>query len=102
MKPGWPGPGEALERMPMRPRALQDCGLWRPPGGRLLCCLLVLAAGCQPPQRSAEHVAVTGQVLLDGKPVTGGQVTFITVNGGFVSTGRIDEQGNYKIEAPVG
>jgi hypothetical protein len=45
---------------------------------------------------------VSGRVLLDGKPLPGGRVMFVTVEGAFASVGRIDEQGNYMIQAPVG
>jgi hypothetical protein len=67
----------------------------------LLCCLLVLAAGCTTKRRTAEHANVTGRVLYKGKPVTGGQLTFVTTDG-FASNGVIDDKGNYTISAPVG
>ncbi len=51
------------------------------------------------PPPSAE---VSGKVLFNGKPVSGGEVTFVAVKGGFASGGRIDESGNYKVTAPVG
>lgn len=64
--------------------------------------LLMLLAGCGSDARSVDHVEVTGKVLLDGKPLPGGKVTFVAVNGGFASSGTIDENGNYQINAPVG
>jgi hypothetical protein len=64
--------------------------------------LLLPAAGCKKTPHAADHVDVSGQVLYNGKPVTGGQVTFVTVEGAFASTGSIDEKGNYTIKAPVG
>jgi hypothetical protein len=63
--------------------------------------LLAWGVGCQS-KRSVEHARVTGKVLFNGKPLPGGRLTFLTVNGGFASTGDIDENGNYQIEAPVG
>jgi hypothetical protein len=74
---------------------------------RLACCclsleLLTLMVGCGKNPRAAEHVEVSGKVLFQGKPLPGGQVTFVAVNGGFASSGTIDENGNYKINAPVG
>ena len=70
------------------------------------CCLtlglLTLAAGCGNNPRSAEHADVSGQVLFRGKPLPGGQVTFVTVKGGFAANGIIDEDGNYRIRAPLG
>jgi hypothetical protein len=62
----------------------------------------VLAGGCKRVRHSAEHTEVTGKVLYNGKPLPGGQVTFVAVEGGFASNGTIDEEGNYKINAPVG
>ena len=67
----------------------------------MLCCLLVLIVGCTSKRRAAEHADVTGRVLYKTKPVLGGQVMFVTSDG-FSSSGVIDEQGNYKISAPVG
>ncbi|QJW96441.1 hypothetical protein FTUN_3998 [Frigoriglobus tundricola] len=55
----------------------------------------------QPP-RSVDHAEVSGKVLLQGKPVPGGQVSFVAVNGGFAASGNIDENGIYQIKAPVG
>ncbi len=74
---------------------------------RLACCclsfgLLTLMAGCSKTPRSAEHVEVSGKVLLQGKPLPGGRVMFVTVKGGFASSATIDENGNYQIKAPVG
>jgi hypothetical protein len=64
--------------------------------------LLMGMAGCTKNPRSAEHTEVTGQVLFQGKPLPGGQVTFVSLKGGFASTGIIDENGNYQVKAPVG
>jgi hypothetical protein len=64
------------------------------------CCLVVLAGGCRG-RREAEHVEVSGRVLLKGEPLPGGRVTFVT-DDGFASNGVIDEQGKYTIKAPTG
>jgi hypothetical protein len=45
---------------------------------------------------------VSGKVLIDDKPLPGGEISFVTVKGGFASSGKIDENGNYKLSAPVG
>lgn len=70
------------------------------------CCLslglLTLLAGCGKNPHSAEHTDVSGKVLFQGKPLPGGIVSFVAVNGGFAATGTIDENGNYQIKAPVG
>ena len=77
------------------------------PFRRPACCclslgLLTLLAGCDKNPHSAEHTEVSGKVLFKGKPLPGGIVSFVAVNGGFTSTGTIDENGNYQIKAPVG
>jgi len=70
--------------------------------GGLLICLLVFAVGCQTGKpKSAQYVDVTGKVTYQGKPVTGGQVSFFN-DQGFNNNGVIDENGNYKISSPVG
>jgi hypothetical protein len=62
----------------------------------------VLAVGCA--RRSVEHIEVSGRVLYQGKPLPGGKVNFVSVEGEqtFASSGVIDEKGNYTIKAPVG
>jgi hypothetical protein len=80
-----------------------------PPGARarracwlvLPLCLLVLAAGCGGPRRTADHIKLTGKVTYKNKPVTGGTLNFVTSDG-FSSRGVIDPEGNYSIDAPVG
>jgi hypothetical protein len=64
--------------------------------------LCLLALGCSGGSGSVEYAEVTGRVLYDGKPLPGGTVTFLAVKGGFSGGGAIDENGNYKAEAPVG
>ncbi|HTU93793.1 MAG TPA: carboxypeptidase-like regulatory domain-containing protein [Gemmataceae bacterium] len=64
--------------------------------------LLTLMVGCSKSPHSAEHADVSGKVLFQGQPLPGGKVTFVAVNGGFASTGTIDENGDYQIKAPVG
>ncbi len=74
---------------------------------RLACCgllfgLLILSAGCGGVKRSVGHAEVTGRVLYQGKPLPGGVVNFVTVEGSFASTGIIDPNGNYQISSPEG
>lgn len=74
---------------------------------RLVCCglslgLLILSAGCKGRPRSVQHAEVSGKVLFQGKPLPGGVVNFVAVNGGFANNAFIDENGNYKISAPEG
>jgi hypothetical protein len=74
---------------------------------RLTCCclgfgMLTVMFGCTKTPHSTTHVEVTGNVLFQGQPLPGGQVTFVAVKGGFSSAGTIDENGHYQIKAPVG
>ncbi len=71
--------------------------------GCLFLGLLFLTAGCgKKTPHSTEHVKVSGKVLFKDKPLPGGRVTFVAVNGGFSASGPIDEKGHYEIQAPVG
>jgi hypothetical protein len=74
---------------------------------RLACCslsfgLLTLLVGCKSNPHSVEHAEVSGKVVFQGKPLPGGRVTFVAVQGGFASSGNIDENGNYQLSSPVG
>lgn len=71
-----------------------------------ICCLLlvslfILATGCKMNRRSAEHAEVTGTVKYNGKPLPGGQIKFIGEDWAGPE-GIIDEQGQYRINPPVG
>jgi hypothetical protein len=44
---------------------------------------------------------VSGKVMYNGKPLPGGQVTFLTSKG-YTFTSVIDPEGNYKLRAGVG
>jgi hypothetical protein len=74
---------------------------------RLVCGCLALGlltetTGCTKKPREPENAEVSGKVLFKGKPLPGGMVTFTAIKGGFPSSGRIDENGNYRIMAPIG
>lgn len=68
----------------------------------LLFGLLSLVGGCNKKPRSVEHAEVSGKVLFQGKPLPGGRVSFVTVQGGFAANAVIKEDGTYQIKAPVG
>ena len=70
--------------------------------GCMSLCLLALTEGCAGTGRSTEHATVTGQVTHNGKPLTGGSISFVATVGGWVSGGVIDESGNYSVSAPLG
>lgn len=70
--------------------------------GCLLLGLLTGTTGCGKNLHSTQHEEVSGKVLFKGKPLPGGRVTFAAIEGGFASTRPIDENGNYKINAPIG
>ena len=70
---------------------------------RRLLCVLTLAgvawavAGC-----SSSGSSVSGQVMIGGKPVAGGQVSFVAKTG-VAYTSKIDTEGRYSIDAvPLG
>jgi hypothetical protein len=72
----------------------------RQPAGLIpLAALAVSLAGCGPKQ-----AAITGRVLLDGKPLPGGRVTFRPENSAFSSvSAELNEQGQYEaVLLPVG
>lgn len=64
--------------------------------------LLVLMIGCGKNPHSVGHTEVSGKVLFQGKPLPGGRLSFVAVNGGFTANGVINEDGTYKINAPIG
>lgn len=64
--------------------------------------LLTGMMGCTKSLHETEHVEVSGKVLFKGQPLPGGRVTFAAIKGGFASFAPIDENGNYKINAPIG
>jgi hypothetical protein len=68
----------------------------------LLSGLLFLAAACNHPPHETEMAEVSGTVNFKGKPLPGGQVTFVAVKGGFANSGQIEESGEYKVTSPVG
>ncbi len=63
--------------------------------------LLALTVGCRS-SRAPQHADVSGKVLFQGKPLPGGQITFVAVKGGFSAVGTIDENGEYQVKAPLG
>jgi hypothetical protein len=64
--------------------------------------LLAGTTGCTKSLHETQHEEVSGKVFFKGKPLPGGRVTFAAIEGGFASTRPIDENGNYKINAPIG
>jgi hypothetical protein len=69
----------------------------------LLSGISLLAGGCSSgPPREVERAEVTGKVTFKSKALPGGKVTFVTTKWGFSGSGDIDENGQYKVNAPVG
>src|SRR5260370_35917054 len=56
--------------------------------------LLLLALGCGGPATST----VSGTIKYKGKPLSGGVVTFMTMDGKASFPGPIDHEGHYKVE----
>jgi hypothetical protein len=63
--------------------------------------LFLLLLGCAGGSK-IEMAEVSGKVLYKGKPLTGGLITFISEKGAVPATDVIEENGQYKISAPVG
>jgi len=59
----------------------------------LLPVILLVAGGCEPPD---QRVAVSGQVLIDGEPLTKGTIRFVPASGRPASC-RISEDGNFRV-----
>jgi hypothetical protein len=55
--------------------------------------VLLVAGGCEPPD---QRVAVSGQVLIDGEPLTKGTIRFVPASGRPASS-RILEDGNFRV-----
>ena len=65
----------------------------------LVCCLLLLGAGCGTSKRGA----VTGKVTLNGEPLQVGQLSFVPVDPSLgPSAGATIINGEYKIDAAKG
>jgi hypothetical protein len=63
-------------------------------GVGLLSCLILIVAGCA--DKGPELTEVTGQVLIDGKPLTTGSVVTLPVQGRG-ARGTIDAEGNFTL-----
>jgi hypothetical protein len=88
-------------RIVMRWVAPRSSVLWRCfPLGLLV--LAVAAAGCGGQRANYQTAEVSGQVKYKGKPLPGGRVNFVADKGGVAASATIDENGNYKISAPIG
>src|SRR5437764_7110771 len=63
-----------------------------------LAALILFVAGCGPKQ-----AAITGRVLLDGKPLPAGRVTFRPENSAINSiSAELNEQGQFEAVLPLG
>jgi len=65
-------------------------------------CLLAAAVGCNYTSKPPPYVSISGKVLYKGRPLPGGRITFVTVQGGFASAATIREDGSYQLSAPTG
>jgi hypothetical protein len=72
---------------------------WAAPLGLLMAAVV---CGCSGGTKAPANAEVSGKVTYKGQPVPGGEVVFVTVNGGFANGAMMDENGEYKITAPVG
>lgn len=62
--------------------------------------LTTIALGCAGSSKVVEYSKVSGRVLYNGNPLPGGSVAFVASQE--TSSGIIDENGNYSVNAPVG
>jgi hypothetical protein len=64
--------------------------------------LLLVAAGCQKGPAGPALVPVAGTVTLDGKPLSGAQVTLIPTGttGGQAAVGKTDASGKFAVTTP--
>jgi hypothetical protein len=60
----------------------------------LVCLLILLLTGC-----GKLPATVSGQVTLDGKPLSTGNIAFNPVKSGSVAIGSIDSQGSYRVSS---
>jgi hypothetical protein len=65
------------------------------------CCLLMLAIGCKG-AKVIETAEVSGTVKFQNQPLPGGMIQFVAANGESTGSGTIEENGTYKVSAPVG
>jgi hypothetical protein len=63
----------------------------------LLSAALLFIAGC-----GNGLTPITGNVTMDGKPLTNAIVTFFPVEGGTAATGKTDDKGSYKLIGVLG
>jgi hypothetical protein len=68
----------------------------------LLVGVVALAMGCGGQRINYEMVEVSGKVSYKGRPLPGGRITFTADQGGLAAGANLDENGNYKVTAPVG
>jgi hypothetical protein len=68
--------------------------------GSLLLSFDLLLCGCGGSGIGSQGT-VSGKVIYRGKPLPGGQVTFLTSKG-YTFSGDIDPEGNFKVKAAVG
>jgi hypothetical protein len=64
--------------------------------------LLAIELGCGGSNVKYENAEVSGRVMYKGKAVTGGRITFTSDTGGLAQGSDIEENGDYKVNAPVG
>lgn len=81
-------------RMPLRFCGRRISGL-RKLAAASLCSGLLLLSGCGDANTGPETVPVSGTVTLDGKPVSGAQVTFVHET--FAAFGETDANGKYEL-----
>ena len=68
----------------------------------LALCMMMIAGGCRGGKKLKEHTEVSGTVRFNGTPLTGGRIGFFSAEGDPGTNAKIDLDGRYTIQAPVG
>ncbi|WP_339735431.1 hypothetical protein [uncultured Gimesia sp.] len=68
-------------------------------------CLAFTVSGCESsiavPEKPADNSAVSGTVTLNGKPVSGGEVGFFSLQFGMAGQAALDKDGKFKLSDPI-
>lgn len=68
-------------------------------------CLTFAGSGCESsiamPEKPANNATVSGTVTLDGKPVSGANVGFFSMQFGMAGHTTLDKEGNFKLPDPI-
>ncbi|QDT95103.1 hypothetical protein [Gimesia aquarii] len=68
-------------------------------------CLTFTSVGCESkiavPEKPADSAKVSGLVTLNGKPVSGGEVGFFSLQFGMAGQAALDKEGKFTLSEPI-